>query len=164
MRTFRPAMKNPRISYLSPSNLEFEILNSYTVRSALPENIEIECRFNLVKYHIHPQDLFTDDLKTKNSISVSQWLLHIQDRCPNAKSLQMDRLRTPYYRNQPPTTGDHKVESCPLTLHDLALVPTCWLVGVLLFLDLPNHKLKSLSDILVVPCTCFCGGTVEFLS
>jgi hypothetical protein len=50
------------------------------------------------------------------------------------------------------------------TLHDLALVPTGWLIGVLLLLDLSNHKLKSLGDILVVPSACFRVGTVELLS
>ncbi len=51
-----------------------------------------------------------------------------------------------------------------LGLHDLTLVSPCWLIGVLLFLDLPNHELKGFGDILVVSGACFGVSTVEFLS
>ena len=51
-----------------------------------------------------------------------------------------------------------------LTLHDLTLVSSSWLIGVLLFLNLPNHELKGFGNILIVPCACFCVSTVEFLS
>ena len=86
-------------------------------------------------------------------------------RCPNAESLQNEPLRTPY-KKQPPTTVFHNIKSCLLlsSLHDLALITTSWLVGVLLLLDLPDHELESFGDILVVPGACFRVGTVELLS
>jgi hypothetical protein len=46
----------------------------------------------------------------------------------------------------------------------MALVPARWFIGVLLFLDLTNHQLKSFGDILIVPGACFCVGAVKLFS
>lgn len=86
-----------------------------------------------------------------------------KSRFPNAKSLETNPLRTPCKKHLL-TTLNPTIQSALLALHDLTLVTPSWLVGVLLLLNLPNHKLKSLSDVLIVPCTCFRVGTIELLS
>ena len=48
--------------------------------------------------------------------------------------------------------------------HQNTLIAPRRLTRILRLLHLPNHQLKSLSNVLIVLCTCFRPSTVEFLS
>ena len=47
-------------------------------------------------------------------------------------------------------------------LHDYAIPPASWLLGVLRLLNFCNHQFKCLDDILVVPCRRLRPRTIPF--
>lgn len=49
-------------------------------------------------------------------------------------------------------------------LHDDAVLALFGLTGFLTLLDLGDHTLKGLADVLIEPGTCFCPATAELLS
>ena len=112
--------------------------------------------------------IFQRQANIRDSILYSVFCIPMTHACSkshsrNAKSLETNPLRTPC-KKQLLTTLNPTTQSALLTLHDLTLVTPSWLVGILLLLNLPNHKLKSFGDILVIPCACFRIGTIELLS
>ena len=73
----------------------------------------------------------------------------------------LSERRTKSKKQQPAKPPKYHIQSSQvLYLHNGALVPSSWLIGILLLLNLPDHKLKSLGDVLVVPRACLRVSTV----